>query len=106
MCGPFSSSMTKSKKQLQGKVGMEAGRGSSHSSSASTCRNRRRYVTSPVKQRHEAVKSGISEKSRIIRAVHGKKTLNDYNFCPRAFLMQTVLSISGPFYIACGPFKC
>src|SRR5208282_3734023 len=43
-------------KEHQRKVGMAAGRGSSHSSSASTCRNRRRYVTSPVKQRHEAAK--------------------------------------------------
>ena len=44
------------------KLGMAAGRGSSHSSSASTCRNRRMYVTSPVKQRHEAVRSDISGK--------------------------------------------
>ena len=49
-------------KEHQGEVGMAVGRGTSHISSASTCRNRRRYVTSPVNQRHEAVRIGISEK--------------------------------------------
>ena len=41
---------------------MAAARGYSHTSSASTCRKRCRYVKSPAKQRHEAVRIGISGK--------------------------------------------